>query len=63
MQNSIDCSDSYLKIERRGKNRYARLSFGGFIGVGDKLFAIWNTSRLNGEEKTFVVNVDAEKLK
>jgi sporulation protein YlmC with PRC-barrel domain len=37
-----------------GRISYAVLSFGGFLGMGDKLFAIpWNALRLNTEEKCF----------
>ena len=48
----------------RGKIAYAVLSFGGFLGVGNKLFAIpWNALTLNADRKCFVLDVDKERLK
>lgn len=47
-----------------GRIAYAVLSFGGFLGIGDKLFAIpWEAMTLDTEEKCFVLNVDKEILK
>lgn len=49
---------------RNGAVAYAVLSFGGFLGLGDKLFAIpWNRLELSEEEKRFYLNVDKEALK
>ncbi len=46
-----------------GKVAYAVLSFGGFLGMGDKLFAIpWETLTLDEDEKEFILNVEKEKL-
>src|SRR5512142_1244172 len=46
-----------------GRIAYAVLSFGGFMGMGDKLFAIpWEALTLDEDEKHFVLNVDKEKL-
>ena len=43
---------------------YAVLSFGGFLGLGDKLFAIpWEALTLNDEDHTFILDVDKEVLK
>jgi sporulation protein YlmC with PRC-barrel domain len=43
---------------------YAVLSFGGILGMGDKLFAIpWQTLSLDEDKKRFILNVDKEKLK
>ena len=48
---------------RTGKVGYAVLSFGGFLGMGDKLFAVpWNALKLDTENKRFVLNVDNERL-
>jgi len=50
----------------QGTIRYAALSVGGFLGVGDKLFAVpWKSLVLNhGERDTFfVLDVDKEKLR
>lgn len=46
-----------------GKIEYAVLSFGGFLGLGDKYFAVpWDALELNREEKCFRLDVDKEKL-
>jgi len=43
---------------------YAVLSFGGFLGMGEKLFAVpWNALRLDTENKRFVLNVEKDRLK
>jgi sporulation protein YlmC with PRC-barrel domain len=48
----------------RGRVAYAVLSFGGFLGLGDKLFAIpWNALTLDTERKCFVLDVDKDRLK
>src|ERR1700683_5784484 len=42
-----------------GRIAYAVLSFGGFLGMGDKYFAIpWDAFRFNLGEKRAVLNVD-----
>jgi len=46
-----------------GRVAYAVLSFGGFLGMGNKLFAIpWDVLQLDTESKCFVLDVDKEKL-
>lgn len=46
-----------------GRVAYAVLSFGGFLGLGDKLFAIpWDSLTLNTDEKCFYLNVDKDLL-
>lgn len=46
-----------------GRISYAVLSFGGFLGMGDKLFAIpWQSLELHPEEHGFVLDVDRERL-
>ena len=48
---------------RSGRIAYAVLSFGGFLGMGSKLFAIpWSALTLDAKEKRFVLNVSKEKL-
>ena len=43
---------------------YAVLSFGGFMGMGDKLFAIpWEAFLLNPKDHTFILEVEKEVLK
>jgi sporulation protein YlmC with PRC-barrel domain len=48
------------------KNRvaYMVLSFGGFLGMGTKLFAIpWDAFSFSATENKLILNVDKEKLK
>ncbi|MEP6998531.1 MAG: PRC-barrel domain-containing protein [Betaproteobacteria bacterium] len=46
-----------------GRIAYAVLSFGGFLGMGAKLFAIpWGALTLDAREKQFVLDVSKEKL-
>lgn len=46
-----------------GHIEYAVLSFGGFLGLGDKLFAIpMSALNLDTSDKEFILNVDKEKL-
>jgi sporulation protein YlmC with PRC-barrel domain len=46
-----------------GQIAYAVLSFGGFLGMGDKLFAIpWEALTLQTDEHDFILNVDKETL-
>jgi sporulation protein YlmC with PRC-barrel domain len=48
---------------RSGRVDYAVLSFGGFLGVGKKLFAVpWNALELDTENKRFTLNVAKERL-
>ncbi len=47
-----------------GQVAYAVLSFGGFLGMGDKLFAIpWEALTVDTENKRVLLDVDKEKLK
>lgn len=47
-----------------GKIRYAVLASGGFLGMGDHLFAIpWRALKQDKENKRFVLDVDAQRLK
>lgn len=49
---------------RSGEVAYAVLSFGGFLGMGEKLFAVpWRALKLDTENKRFVLNVDQDRLK
>jgi sporulation protein YlmC with PRC-barrel domain len=46
-----------------GRVAYAVLSFGGFMGMGDKLFAIpWEALMLNPNDHTFILDIDKEVL-
>ena len=52
----IDTSDGHIE--------YAVLSFGGFLGMGDKLFAIpWSALQLDTENECFTLDVDKDRLK
>jgi sporulation protein YlmC with PRC-barrel domain len=46
-----------------GRVAYAVLSFGGFLGIGDKLFAIpWEALELNEAEHEFILDVERQQL-
>jgi sporulation protein YlmC with PRC-barrel domain len=46
-----------------GRVAYAVLSFGGFMKMGNKLFAIpWEALRLDAANKQFILNVDKRVL-
>lgn len=46
-----------------GRVSYAVLSFGGFLGMGDKLFAVpWSALKLDTVNKRFVLNVEKTRL-
>ena len=46
-----------------GEVAYAVLSFGGFLGMGEKLFAVpWQALTLDTENKRFVLNIDKDRL-
>jgi sporulation protein YlmC with PRC-barrel domain len=46
-----------------GQVAYAVLSFGGFMGMGDKLFAVpWQALHLDTVNKRFVLDIDKQQL-
>ena len=48
---------------RTGKVAYAVMSFGGFLGMGDKLFAVpWTALTLDTVNRRFVLNVEKDHL-
>ncbi|MFP5484688.1 MAG: PRC-barrel domain-containing protein [Gammaproteobacteria bacterium] len=48
---------------RSGRVSYAVLSFGGFLGMGEKLFAVpWDALKLDTENKRFTLGVNKEQL-
>ena len=52
-----------LDVER-GRIAYAVLTFGGFLGLGEKLFAIpWNALTFDADRHRFILNVDRGVLK
>ena len=47
-----------------GRIRYAVMSSGGFLGMGDRLFAVpWRALKLDRENHRFLLDVDLERLK
>lgn len=47
-----------------GHIHYAVMSCGGFLGMGDRLFAVpWNALQLDRENNAFFLDVDVERLK
>jgi sporulation protein YlmC with PRC-barrel domain len=49
---------------QNGQIVYAVLSFGGFLGMGDRLFAVpWRALELDTVNKRFLLHVSKEKLK
>ena len=48
---------------RTGRVSYAVLSFGGFLGMGEKLFAVpWSALTLDTQNKRFVLDVTSDRL-
>lgn len=57
-----DIKDLMIDLQT-GRIAYVVLSFGGFLGFGDKLFAIpWGAMKLDTEDHAFVLSVDKERL-
>ena len=49
---------------RTGKVAYAVVSFGGFLGMGEKLFAIpFSAFKYNEAENEYILDVSKERLK
>ncbi|GAB2490713.1 PRC-barrel domain-containing protein [Comamonas humi] len=47
-----------------GRVAYAVLSYGGFLGLGEKLFAVpWSALKLDTVYKRFVLDVEKDQLK
>jgi sporulation protein YlmC with PRC-barrel domain len=47
-----------------GRVVYAVLTFGGFLGMGNKLFAIpWQALQLDADNKCFILDIDQARLK
>ncbi len=58
-----DIKEIMLDMES-GQVAYAVLAFGGFLGMGEKLFAVpWQALHLDTINKRFVLNVDKDRLK
>ena len=54
-----------LMIEMNtGRIGYAVLSYGGFLGMGDRLFAVpWQALKLDTQKKRFTLNASKDQLK
>ena len=65
LQNEDLGTIEHLMIDiESGRIAYAVLSFGGFLGMGEKLFAIpWSSLIVDTVEKQFILNADKERLK
>lgn len=62
-ENLGDIKDFMLDVHT-GKICYAVLSFGGFMGMGGKLFAVpWRALKLDTENKCFILDVSEDRLK
>ena len=47
-----------------GRIAYAVMSFGGVLGMGEKLFAVpWNALTMDADRECFVLDIDKERLK
>jgi len=56
--------EALMLDKTQGHVVYVILSFGGFLGMGDKWFALpWSMFSYNTNEDCFIINVDKEKLK
>jgi sporulation protein YlmC with PRC-barrel domain len=52
-----------LDLEK-GRVAYAVLSFGGFLGLGDKHFALpFEALKLDADKECFILDIEKEKLK
>ena len=61
-ENLGDIKEIMLDV-RSGRVSYAVLSFGGFLGMGEKLFAVpWTALTLDTVNKRFVLNVEKDRL-
>jgi sporulation protein YlmC with PRC-barrel domain len=57
-----DIKDIMLDM-RTGRVSYAVVAFGGFLGMGEKLFAVpWQALKLDTENKRFTLDVDRARL-
>lgn len=62
-ENLGDLKEIMLDL-RSGRIGYAVLAFGGFLGMGGKLFAVpWSAMRLDAANKRFVLDVEKDRLK
>ncbi len=56
--------EDFVLDPEQGRVGYAVVSFGGFLGMGDKLFAVpMQALQLSRADKRFILDVDKERLK
>ena len=56
--------EDYMIDLDNGRIAYCVLSFGGFLGMGNKLFMVpWNALTLDTVNKRFILDADKERLK
>ncbi|MBF0474826.1 MAG: PRC-barrel domain-containing protein [Deltaproteobacteria bacterium] len=56
--------DEIVIDAKRNRIAYAVLSFGGFLGMGSKLFAMpWEALEFSPTENKLILNVDKDRLK
>ncbi|OQW32264.1 MAG: hypothetical protein A4E19_19735 [Nitrospira sp. SG-bin1] len=59
-----EIKDLVINWRSGGFVEYAVLSFGGFLGLGDKYFAVpWEIMTLSKDKEHFILNVKEERLK
>jgi len=62
-ENLGNIQDYMIDLET-GRIAYCVLSFGGFLGMGDKLFAVpWEAMTLDTDRHCFILDVPQERLK
>lgn len=63
-ENLGEVEDLMIDLQGPGSIQYAVLSFGGFLGMGEKLFAVpFQQLQADQTNECFVLNVDKERLK
>jgi len=56
--------EDFMMDLETGRVAYAVLSFGGFLGVGNKLFAVpWDAFTIDSLHHAFILDVTKERLK
>ncbi len=56
--------EEFVLNKESGQVQYVVLSFGGFLGMGDKYFAFpWKSISYCQDEESFILNVSKDKLK
>lgn len=62
-ENLGDLKDLMIDLES-GSIAYAVLSFGGVMGMGDKLFAVpWSALRVHSDKKQLILDIPKDRLK